>query len=66
MTIWTIECDGGCGREMRTDKPTVLWTVTTCPDCKREDEDRERLAKLTRSEQEQRLERYREARDVEL
>lgn len=38
MTIWTIKCDGGCGREMHTDKPTVLWTVTTCPDCKRKDE----------------------------
>lgn len=28
-----IVCDGGCGRVMVTSRPTVLWTVTTCPEC---------------------------------
>ena len=32
-TVWTITCAGGCGRTLRTNKLTTLFTVTTCPDC---------------------------------
>lgn len=30
---FTIQCDGGCGQQMQTTRVTVLWAVTTCPDC---------------------------------
>ena len=30
---FTIKCEGGCGREMRTERLTVLWSASLCPEC---------------------------------
>lgn len=37
-TEWRIKCSGGCGKEMVTRSLTTLWSVTTCPECKGENE----------------------------